>query len=382
MLDPGTASTVVVAATQEEALRAAGAARAGARVAILGAERAEPALLDALRAQGWQVLAGEALLPACGPVPEDVAIGVITSGTTGTPRVVAHTLTSLTTVRPGGPARRWVLPFSPGTYAWWQLVTLAAADPAQELVAIDREDLDRWWEVAGAARATAISSTPTFWRRTLLAAEEPALRALPLAQVTLGGEPVDQPILDRLRALFPAARLTHIYASSEAGACVAVHDGREGFPAAWLHAARPSGLALRLRGERLEVRSPHAAPALRERWIDTGDVVERRDDRIVVRGRAGSAGIVNVGGTKVATATVEAALRAHPAVAWARAYGRRAPLVGEIVAGEVAPVHGAQVTEPELIAFCAARLPEAAVPRRLRIVDAVPIAASLKEAAA
>jgi hypothetical protein len=43
-------------------------------------------------------------------------------------------------------------------------------------------------------------------------------RDIPLKQITIGGEAVDQVTLDMLRGVFPAARITHIYASTEAGA--------------------------------------------------------------------------------------------------------------------------------------------------------------------
>jgi len=57
-------------------------------------------------------------------------------------------------------------------------------------------------------------------------------KGLPVRQITIGGEAVDQVTLDQLRAAFPGARISQIYASTEAGALFAVRDGRAGFPAA------------------------------------------------------------------------------------------------------------------------------------------------------
>ena len=59
------------------------------------------------------------------------------------------------------------------------------------------------------------------------------LARIPFQQVTLGGEPVDQAVLDLLHEAFPSARVSWIYASSEAGASIAVHDGKAGFPEKW-----------------------------------------------------------------------------------------------------------------------------------------------------
>src|SRR5690606_190223 len=86
-------------------------------------------------------------------------------------------------------------------------------------------------EAASTARVTSISGTPTFWRSLLVVARP---GELVLRQVTLGGEAVDQTILDRLKRVFPDARITHTYASTEAGLVYAVHDGVAGFPSAWL----------------------------------------------------------------------------------------------------------------------------------------------------
>jgi len=38
-----------------------------------------------------------------------------------------------------------------------------------------------------------------------------------LRQITLGGEIADQAVLDALARRFPGARITHVYASTEAG---------------------------------------------------------------------------------------------------------------------------------------------------------------------
>ena len=58
---------------------------------------------------------------------------------------------------------------------------------------------------------THVSGTPTLWRALLVALGSKAA-TLPLRQITLGGEAVDQAILDRLANLYPGASITHIYA--------------------------------------------------------------------------------------------------------------------------------------------------------------------------
>ena len=111
-----------------------------------------------------------------------------------------------------------------------------------------------FYEAARRHRVTQISATPTFWRSFLMV---PSPGRSQLRQITLGGEAADQATLDRLKAAFPEARITHIYASTEAGVVYAVHDGREGFPSAWLE--QPGqGVELRIRDGFLQIKTANA----------------------------------------------------------------------------------------------------------------------------
>jgi acyl-CoA synthetase (AMP-forming)/AMP-acid ligase II len=110
-----------------------------------------------------------------------------------------------------------------------EVVTLSLTHADQGLV-VDRAGRARGLAAVAAEHGvTAASGTPTFWRQAIYR-DADALGAVPLEQITLGGEPVDQAILDQLREIFPKARISWIYASSEVGASIVVHDGKAGFP--------------------------------------------------------------------------------------------------------------------------------------------------------
>ena len=228
------------------------------------------------------------------------------------------------------------MPYSPGTYAWWQVVTISLTQADQHLVVVEPSELETWPLIAAEHGVTAASGTPTFWRQTIYRDTE-ALAKVPLEQITLGGEPVDQAILDRLREVFPQARISWIYASSEVGASIVVHDGKAGFPKAWLdrvsddpESERP---VLSVDGDELVIASPHHGAGL-DGAVRTGDRVEFVGDRVLITGRLDTDEI-NVGGSKVSAGLVRNVLIAHPAVAWARVFARKAPLVGRMVAAEV-----------------------------------------------
>ncbi|MGJ3510066.1 AMP-binding protein [Enemella sp. A6] len=302
-------------------------------------------------------------------------VWLLTSGSTGRPKRVAHTLTSLTTVTTDQPARTWLCPYTPGAYAWWQVVTLSLTLPDQHVVFVEPDELATWPALALEHGVTAASGTPTFWRQALFNSGE-TMQQLQLEQVTLGGEPVDQAILDRLRELYPNARVSWIYASSEAGAAIAVHDGLAGFPEAWLNRDAPDRPRLSVDGEELLIASKWQAAGMGEQ-LRTGDRVEIRDGRVHIVGRLASDEI-NVGGSKASASEVRSVLLNHPAVAWAAVRGRKAPLVGTMVVAEVVLESGAEVTDADLVAWCSERLSDYAVPRRIRILPEIPIKETLK----
>ena len=341
---------------------------------VAAAGRVDAELRDSLRLDGFDLVTPAGVVErSVERAPEAGRIWILTSGSTGRPKRVPHTLASLTTVGGDQPSRVWLCPYSPGTYAWWQVMTLSLAVPGQDVVTIAPAELDGWPTIAAKHGVTAVSGTPTFWRQTLFRSAD-GLRDLSLAQVTLGGEPVDQAILDRLAETLPAARISWIYASSEVGAAIAVHDGRAGFPVGWLDRETPGRPTLSVDDGELVIVSPHAGDGFGG-WVRTGDRVEIADDRVLITGRRDSDEI-NVGGSKVSAGAVRNVLLSHPNVRWVRVYGRNAPLVGRIVAADV--VTDEPIAETDLIRWAAGRLSEYALPRRIRLLDEIPMKETLK----
>lgn len=346
----------------------------GGETLIVAAGRVDDEMCDQLRVDGLAVVRRDGVLPpTVERAPEPGGLWLTTSGSTGRPKRVAHTLDSLTTVAAEQPRRTWLCPYSPGAYAWWQIVTLSLAHPGQDVVFIEASELDGWPELALEHCVTAVSGTPTFWRQALFRSGK-TVGKLSLEQVTLGGEPVDQAVLDQLGSLFPHARMSWIYASSEAGATIAVHDRRAGFPIEWLDRDMPSRPRLSVDADELIIDSPWSARGLRGP-IRTGDRIDVVDGRVLIIGRLASDEI-NVGGSKASASAVRQTLLSHPAVVWAQVRGRRAPLVGQVVTAEV--VLSGTITVNELTRWCAERLPDYAVPRRLRVLDDIPIKETLK----
>jgi acyl-CoA synthetase (AMP-forming)/AMP-acid ligase II len=356
----------------------------GTELLVATSSRVDPAMREELGESGFAVVLASGDESTVKPaklkrIEESGRVWLLTSGSTGRPKRIGHTLESLTTVHGDQPGRVWLNPYSPGTYAWWQVVTISLTLADQHMVVIEPSELETWPVIAAEHGVTAASGTPTFWRQTIYRDSE-ALAKVPLEQITLGGEPVDQAILDRLREMFPHARISWIYASSEVGASIVVHDGKAGFPKAWLDREPDRGTerpVLSVEGDELIITSPHHGAGL-DGAVRTGDRVEIVDGRVLITGRLDSDEI-NVGGSKVSAGLVRNVLTAHPAVAWARVFARKAPIVGRMVAAEVVlDKTMGPTTDADLVKWCSGRLPDYGVPRRIRILDEIPSKETLK----
>jgi acyl-coenzyme A synthetase/AMP-(fatty) acid ligase len=314
---------------------------------------------------------------------------MMTSGTTGRPKIAMHQLESLlgrvrsAAANPRNREGRWLLTYQTTGFAGVQ-VLLTAVLSRSVLAVPDERTPSGFYQAACAASVQQISGTPTFWRSFLMVAER---GVLDLRQITIGGEAVDQATLDRVKAGFPRARVTHIYASTEAGAVFAVNDGLAGFPRAWLE-QEAQGVSLRVRDGFLQIRSPHLMrayasqeqqPLLEDGWLGTADQCEIVGDRVVILGRKDST--INVGGSKVYPLTIETALLALPEVVEARAFGVSNPISGNLVAAEVviAPGLDRGQARTTILQQCRARLEKHQVPRVLKVVDAIVVRESGKK---
>jgi len=254
-----------------------------------------------------------------------------TSGTTGTPKQIGHTLESLSRgVRAeGGRDFTWGLLYDPNRMAGTQVLLqgLRSGAPviAPTLSAPLPERLAKFVE----AGVSAISASASQWRQILQA---PNAREIPLRQITLGGEIADQLILDALRVAYPDARIVHVFAATETGTAFSVTDGLSGFPVSYL-TDPPRGVELQIRDDILHVKAPGSSVAGPDGFVSTGDIVETVGDRVHFRGRA--SGIVNVGGTNVSPEEVETILREHPDVVEAVVSAKANALVGNTLVAKV-----------------------------------------------
>jgi acyl-coenzyme A synthetase/AMP-(fatty) acid ligase len=315
---------------------------------------------------------------------------LLTSGTTGTPKLVLHTLQSLGGALPQNSSAAksvWSTFYDIRRYGGLQIFLRAVLSRSPLVLSSSGESTPDFLARAAAAGVTHISGTPSHWRRVLMSGDAALLDP---RYVRSSGEIADQALLDSLRAAYPKARIAHAFASTEAGVAFDVNDGQAGFPAAFID--DPSGEirlkivdhTLRIRSGRNAARYLGAAPGdlvSDDGYVDTGDLVELVEGRYYFRGRRG--GVINVGGLKVYPEEVESVLNADPRVRMSLVRARRNPITGAVVVADVVLADPAAADAPDavksdLLDVCRRSLAAHKVPAMVRFVPALEFTAAGK----
>ena len=302
-----------------------------------------------------------------------------TTGTTGEPKVARHDwqvlARTVASVR-SRPEQRWLLAYGPQQFAGIQVILHVLATQATLVAPFPRQPRDGL-EAIVEHGVTCVSATPTYWKFLLAEATGRGVELPALEQITLGGEASPAVLLDDLALRFPAARITHVYASTELGSVASVSDGRAGLSVDQLLSDANPDATLQVIDGQLWVRAGAGMLGYLDDdgksdgddpWRATGDMVEIVGDRVEFRGR--SSEIINVGGVKVHPLPVEERIYAIDGVQAARVFGRPNALTGAIVAADIMAADG---SDENLIRAAVreavADLPRAWHPRSINFVE-------------
>jgi O-succinylbenzoic acid--CoA ligase len=311
-------------------------------------------------------------------IDDDIALVVTTSGTTGAPKGALLTAAALTASaaathdRLGGPGR-WLLALPPYHIAGVQVLVrslLADTVPVELDVSagFDITELPSAIEQLGSGRRyTALVAT-----QLAKALADPAATAAlaDLDAVLIGGGPAPRPVLDA--AASAGIRVVRTYGMSEtAGGCV-----YDGIPLDGVRVRVDADGRIVIGGSTLANgyrNPPDPDPFAEPGWFRTDDIGTVDDSGVLsVLGRADEA--ISTGGLTVLPQPVEAALRAHPAVADCAVFGLDDDRLGQrVVAAIVVSAGCAPPSLDTLRAHVMHTLDRTAAPRELHIVDALPM---------
>ncbi|HCD34885.1 MAG TPA: long-chain fatty acid--CoA ligase, partial [Phycisphaerales bacterium] len=316
---------------------------------------------------------------------------ILTSGTTGTPKAARHSLESLakpTRVHPSFLQTSWMLCYRPNLYAGLQVILQCLVNGGQLVVTAPDSSAQLIAQHAVNAGVQYASATPSYWRWLLTFAPRAILSQIPFKQITLGGEIVDQHILDRLASLYPDARLVHIYATTELGRCFSVTDKQAGFASKFLDQPSPDGVSMKIENGELMVKSANAMlnydplcgqQCDQSEWYATGDLVKQENGRCYFLGRRND--MINVGGNKVSPVKVEDVIMKLPGIEDVRVFARKSSIMGQLVSCEIVP--NADVDQKALRqqfkAHCAEYLNDYETPQLLKFVEQIQTSSAMKK---
>jgi len=301
-----------------------------------------------------------------------------TSGTTGVPKLVKHTLKSLTrTVKASNKEHHfvWGCLYHLHRFAGIQVLLQSLVANNQMVIIESADHLSSMLNLFIRHHVNCLSATPTLWRNILML---PKSKYLPLSQLTLGGEIADDNILSALTVAYPNTKIRHIYASTEAGVGFSVVDGLAGFPITYLNDGLDK-VKLKVSDKNtLLIKSTANASgyiggekiANQFDYIDTGDVLNIEGERCYFMGREN--GTINIGGNKVNPEYVEQVLMTFPGVSLAYVSAKKSSVMGSLVQCQLVVAASFQ-KQPDFIkqlkTYCKTQLKSYMVPVFFQVVD-------------
>lgn len=316
---------------------------------------------------------------------------LLTSGTTGRPKIVCHTLETLAGgIEGAGPLAGgfvWSTFYDIRRYGGLQIFLRAILGGGSMVLSDAEESPADFLSRAGARGVTHISGTPSHWRRAIMSS---AAHQMAPRYVRLSGEIADQAILDNLHSIYPDAQIAHAFASTEAGLAFDVRDGLAGIPASLIEHGNGK-VELKIEDGSLRIRSARTAVryvgpqtlADADGFVDTGDMLELRADRYYFVGRRD--GVINVGGQKVHPEEVESVINRHPRVRMSMVRMKKNAITGGLVVADVVlessstPLNGEGAKlEQEILQLCRGVLPRHKVPAVISFTAELPVGPSGK----
>jgi len=289
-------------------------------------------------------------------------ITLFTSGTTGIPKKVSHDFKSITRfvkVSDRNKKSVWGFAYNPthmaGIQVFFQallngntLVRLFGLQTKDVLSEIKKNDI------------THISATPTFYR-LLLPCDE-VFRSV--ERLTSGGEKFSEKTIKHLHEVFPNAKITNVYASTEAGTLFASKNDIFNILPEYNDLIRIHNNELLIHRSLMG----NTETIIKE-WYNTGDIVEIvSKNPLKFRFVNRKSEMINVGGYKVNPLEVEEVLLTLSGITNARVYSKSNSILGNIICCEVVAVDK-QITEPVIRKFLQSKIQEFKIPRVFRFVE-------------
>lgn len=294
-------------------------------------------------------------------------ITIFTSGTTGQPKKVVHSIQTLTrSVRVGDnyQGQIWAYAYNPTHMAGLQ-VFFQAFENKNTLVNVFNQSREYVYQQIKDKGITHISATPTFYR--LLLPFEQSYEGV--VRVTLGGEKSDQHLYDSIAKIFPNAKINNVYASTEAGSLFAAKGDCFQIPETIKEKFKVVDDELLIHKSLL---GSSESFRFTDDYYHSGDLIEWVDEANgLFRFKSRKNELINVGGYKVNPGEVEVAIMGIEGIKQAMVYGKANSILGNVLCADVVLENDVELTELEIKKILSAQLQDFKVPRRIKFVEEI-----------
>lgn len=335
------------------------------------------------------------------PRPEDPAMVLYTSGSSGRPKGVllshAGQLWSVAhRVQAGAFADQRLLIAAPLFHMNALGTVKFAFASGASVVLLPRFDARRYLAAIRRFQCTWLTGVPTMF--ALLMREMAACGAADLSfvrHVRMGSAPATEALIAATQVRFPRATIALAYGTTESGPVTFDARGRAkaatalGWPAEGVELRFATAQQEAAGAGLLQIRTPAMmrgyvnlpdqtrAVLSADGWYMTGDIFARAPDGCYsFVGRADD--MINCGGENVFPAEVEALLLRHPGIAEAAVVGVADAVKGEKPVAFVVLRPGARLTEADVKAYALANAPAFQHPRRVTFLPELPLAGTNK----
>lgn len=294
-------------------------------------------------------------------------ITLFTSGTTGQPKKVVHSLQSLTRlVRVGEKqtGKVWGFAYNPTHMAGTQVFFQALLN-GNTIVNVFNKQRGDIYELIEKTRISHISATPTFYRLLL-----PKQKEYPwVERVTLGGEKSELELYNAIKLIFPGAKISNIYASTEAGSIFASNGDIFQIPEADKDRFKIVNDELLIHRSLLG-EGVNSSQMLGD-YYHTNDLVEWVDEeRGTFKFKSRKNELINVGGYKVNPSEVEKEITMIDGVKQVLVYGKSNSVLGNILCADIV-LFDDSVTELKVRTVLSEKLQDFKIPRRIKFVECI-----------
>lgn len=296
----------------------------------------------------------------------DWKVTLYTSGTTGIPKKVTHNFNSITRfVKISGRNSNsiWGFAYNPTHMAGIQVFfqALLNGNSIVRLFGLTPGEIYNEIKEYG---ITHISATPTFYK-LLLPCEE-AFQSV--ERITSGGEKFNEKTIMQLKRIFPNAKTTNVYASTEAGTLFASDNDLFTIAPEFEHLIRVANNELLIHNSLVGSIDTNL-----EEWYNTGDLVETISEKpLKFRFTSRKNDFINVGGYKVDPLEVEETILTMPGIKNARVFSKSNSVLGNIICSEVI-LSDKHISESSIRIFLQSKIQEYKIPRIIHFVDELSI---------